>query len=578
MPILSEEDLERFRTKVCSLASSMRCDFGVERCNYSHNLYWARRCPFYLRDSSILRYIPACCPDVELGPGSAILKNTCPRGNNCAFAHSLEEMNYHPLVYKTKMCAQYREGNCRTYYCHLVHGLAEYRVPRDYVLPRKRGINIPQFEHVTMVDNIRNSQGNVNSCGYLRDKSLKMEHELRNSILPGGLMNRSQPSQQFNMSQPQLPCNFQAYNNGQGESKPNAYVTHNPSHAYSGYHNPASFQRGVLATGTIYKNESLMDSIGCDASKGEPCEKLNTIHWTEDVIESLNKSTANELKTSSQYSNSFSEDHKGESCVKGNIEKGKLANKVKDYAAQLQVTNSVEDPKEGINEAPSRWYDNNSNMVTASEGRTPKNSITNMETMFQTPREECDAFNSAAANDNSPCSTMSQIYNRFGCPNVVRNISGWKTNSPIPRSLSLQCVSEEGANSEDNNHKDINNNLLEYVYHTVSQQCELIAGKCVQTPNNKANLQSICNDAHSLWQLLLSIQTLLYESDSNSTVDTADPCQVNHSADIVERQWSDVDSFYCDLVDAYESENTHTSTICTNATDDSVKCLSKHAE
>ncbi|UKJ88207.2 hypothetical protein MACJ_000651 [Theileria orientalis] len=172
MPILSEEDLERFRTKVCTLASSLKCDFGVERCNYSHNLYWARRCPFYLRDSSILRYIPHVCPDVELGEGTTVLRNSCPRGNNCSFAHSYEEIHYHPLVYKTQVCKDYRLGKCKTYYCHLVHGLAEYRVPKEYVLPRKAGLDIPQFSHVKMVDNIRSiSTGNASVGCFQRGKS-----------------------------------------------------------------------------------------------------------------------------------------------------------------------------------------------------------------------------------------------------------------------------------------------------------------------------------------------------------------------------------------------------------------------
>ncbi|BAM39310.1 uncharacterized protein TOT_010000769 [Theileria orientalis strain Shintoku] len=172
MPILSEEDLERFRTKVCTLASSLRCDFGVERCNYSHNLYWARRCPFYLRDSSILRYIPHVCPDVELGEGTTVLRNSCPRGNNCSFAHSYEEIHYHPLVYKTQVCKDYRIGKCKTYYCHLVHGLAEYRVPREYVLPRKAGLDIPLLPHVKLVDNIRSiSTGNASVGCFQRGKS-----------------------------------------------------------------------------------------------------------------------------------------------------------------------------------------------------------------------------------------------------------------------------------------------------------------------------------------------------------------------------------------------------------------------
>ncbi|GFE54131.1 zinc CCCH type domain-containing protein [Babesia ovis] len=579
MPILSEEDLERFRTKVCSLASSMRCDFGVERCNYSHNLYWARRCPFYLRDSSILRYIPACCPDVELGPGSAILKNTCPRGNNCAFAHSLEEMHYHPLVYKTQMCAQYREGNCRTYYCHMVHGLAEYRVPRDFVLPRKRGLIIPHFEHVTLVDNIRNFQGGASSCGYLRDKQyLKIDQDIRKSLLPTGFLHTSQPSpNNYNTAPGQLPCIFQVYSTDHGGhyGSPSVPRSHVPLYSGRPFPNTGS-PPGIGVVRHMPSKESLLDPLSCDSVRSDSGEKLNTIRWTEDMVESGSGATSSKLNGSSRFALMFPEEQSNKINIKREAEE--MLQRIGDYGGCMRVTSRMEESTNSMGDGTSPWFDRSVNAVISSAGgHTPKNTITNLDTMFQSSLEESKSVHSEAADVNSPTSSKSQLSNPFGCPNVIRNVSGWKGTSPFPRSLSLQCVSEEGGVNDDDSNKEINPSLLEYVYHTVSQQCDLIASKCVQTSNNRANLNSICSDAHNLWQLLVSIQTLLYEGEVGSSMETAGNYHRGR-ADTMERQWSDVDSFYCDLVDAYESENAKTTTIGSSVPDDSVQCSGNYQQ
>ena len=117
--MLSEEELERFRTKFCVLARGPggSCDFGVEKCNYSHNQHWTRRCPIYLKDTSALRYLPLLCPSVKLGPGDTVSENVCQRGNICPFSHSKEEIIYHPLIYKTAMCEAHLRGGCNMYYC-----------------------------------------------------------------------------------------------------------------------------------------------------------------------------------------------------------------------------------------------------------------------------------------------------------------------------------------------------------------------------------------------------------------------------------------------------------------------------
>ncbi|ETW33350.1 hypothetical protein PFUGPA_04220 [Plasmodium falciparum Palo Alto/Uganda] len=173
--LLSEEDLSRFRTKQCKRLLNGGCNFGLDRCQYSHNEFWNRRCPFYLSDSSFIRYITVMCPDVETrGDGS--INSLCLRGGECPFAHSTEEILYHPLFYKTKRCEDYKKGSCNTYYCPFIHGLAETRVPGTYKLPFTNGIDIPNIPNVIIVDKIdicsKNSSGIINDK-YMKNMSFK---------------------------------------------------------------------------------------------------------------------------------------------------------------------------------------------------------------------------------------------------------------------------------------------------------------------------------------------------------------------------------------------------------------------
>ncbi|CDU19984.1 zinc finger protein, putative [Plasmodium yoelii] len=160
--LLSEEDLSRFRTKQCKRLLNGGCNFGLDRCQYSHNEFWNRRCPFYLSDSSFIRYITVMCPNIETKSDGSI-NSLCLRGGECPFAHSTEEILYHPLFYKTKRCEDYKKGSCNTYYCPYVHGLAETRVPGTYKLPFTNGIDIPNIPNIIIVDKIDISNKNNNN-------------------------------------------------------------------------------------------------------------------------------------------------------------------------------------------------------------------------------------------------------------------------------------------------------------------------------------------------------------------------------------------------------------------------------
>ncbi|KJP85268.1 hypothetical protein AK88_05108 [Plasmodium fragile] len=175
--LLSEEDLSRFRTKQCKRLLNGGCNFGIDRCQYSHNEFWNRRCPFYLSDSSFIRYITIMCPDVETKADGSI-NSLCLRGGECPFAHSAEEILYHPLYYKTKRCEDYKKGSCNTYYCPFIHGLAETRIPGTYKLPFTNGISIPNIPNVIIVDKIditnkANGNGNANGSVNGGDRYMK---------------------------------------------------------------------------------------------------------------------------------------------------------------------------------------------------------------------------------------------------------------------------------------------------------------------------------------------------------------------------------------------------------------------
>ncbi|GIX62916.1 zinc finger, CCCH type domain-containing protein [Babesia caballi] len=594
MPILSEEDLERFRTKVCALASSMQCDFGVERCNYSHNLYWARRCPFYLRDASILRYVPACCPDVELGPGSAILKNTCPRGNNCAFAHSLEEMNYHPLVYKTEICGQYREGGCRTYYCHKVHGLAEYRIPRDYVIPRRRGITVPPFEHVTIVDNVRNFQGSGNVSCHLRDK-LRFRGDQNALRAKPSEVQQTAEQQVLVETQPTLdppveeqvvsPVHIQGHVLGQSNGEDNDSFQSLPQQASSrnssvglprdlSQSNLLNLSQEFPEVNTDYPphsqdplcasqvrtvrsdNEGVLDLATHDLCSSE---KLSSMRWTQDIVEpSSCRGGSNSASSSSGFPAFLAGEESKADGSKPRSELDELSDRVDEYTRRFGFRNRANEQTCIFGDDATPWYDRGSTTAHSPVPAlvpTPPYTLTSYNTMLQESLQGPGGRPGLALREGTLNDPL--LAGLEGRAKVVRNVNAWNGSSVEPRSLSLQCASELESASLSCASRNPNSGLLDYVYHTVTQQCDAIARKCVLQEDNYANIDSICNDAYILWQLVVSVQSLLYRDalvsppGSTQPVGAAEGDQVNEEAS----QWGSVSSFYSELAEAYEYEN-----------------------
>lgn len=118
--LLSTDDLVKFRTRFCERFLQFgECNFGG-KCQYSHNMTWRRRSPQkYL-------YEPRLCENIVWLVGENGLRrqtvSNCHNGKNCKFAHSREEILYHPLIYKTVMC---EDITCGKFYCPFAHSMEE---------------------------------------------------------------------------------------------------------------------------------------------------------------------------------------------------------------------------------------------------------------------------------------------------------------------------------------------------------------------------------------------------------------------------------------------------------------------
>eukprot|EP00929_Paragymnodinium_shiwhaense_P121749 TRINITY_DN9411_c1_g1_i1.p1 TRINITY_DN9411_c1_g1~~TRINITY_DN9411_c1_g1_i1.p1 ORF type:complete len:291 (-),score=55.20 TRINITY_DN9411_c1_g1_i1:443-1315(-) len=120
----SEQMLNIFRSKKCQrLCRAGFCEWR-SFCQYSHTPGWPRRSP---REHT---YSAEPCPHLS--------SNTrCPQGARCPYAHSKDEVFYHPTIFKTRLCEDFREhraarrgrraGKCHRHYCPFAHGFQELR-------------------------------------------------------------------------------------------------------------------------------------------------------------------------------------------------------------------------------------------------------------------------------------------------------------------------------------------------------------------------------------------------------------------------------------------------------------------
>jgi len=137
----NDQMLNIFRTKPCQrLASAGVCGWRSQ-CQFSHCLEWPRRQP------RRYNYSPDLCPNVIAieGPDGGVerVQNNCTAGLRCPYAHSKEEVLFHPHMFKTKLCEEHtnntgnnqsqrqtrnsKKNRCHRYYCPFAHGQDELR-------------------------------------------------------------------------------------------------------------------------------------------------------------------------------------------------------------------------------------------------------------------------------------------------------------------------------------------------------------------------------------------------------------------------------------------------------------------
>ncbi|KAL7480968.1 hypothetical protein ACHAW6_006648 [Cyclotella cf. meneghiniana] len=95
---MDQQGLAKFHTSWCA----KRYEHDHALCSFAHieiNRGWLRRDPF------IYHYKPVLCSGViPLQSSGDCFLNVCPNGVNCGFAHSKEEILYHPVNYKKNPC------------------------------------------------------------------------------------------------------------------------------------------------------------------------------------------------------------------------------------------------------------------------------------------------------------------------------------------------------------------------------------------------------------------------------------------------------------------------------------------
>lgn len=119
------EQLRMFATKRCKKRHQDR----NEPCFYWHGTEVSRRVPFDVIDGMIyLRYDHSICKrvrwiDIKNDTGNENFAEACQAGSYCKFAHSIWEVLYHPMKYKTQKCKHGEQ--CNKLHCASWHSETE---------------------------------------------------------------------------------------------------------------------------------------------------------------------------------------------------------------------------------------------------------------------------------------------------------------------------------------------------------------------------------------------------------------------------------------------------------------------
>ncbi|GKZ00422.1 hypothetical protein MPSEU_000995100 [Mayamaea pseudoterrestris] len=127
---MAPEEVCKFRTSWCT----KRYEHDHELCGFAHvevNGGWLRRNP------RMNAYKDEMCQAISMAvdqraKDQCYVIHECPHGNTCQYAHSMEEMMYHPRRYKSKVCTYSgRAGGCPLgEVCSNFHPTETYRFPK----------------------------------------------------------------------------------------------------------------------------------------------------------------------------------------------------------------------------------------------------------------------------------------------------------------------------------------------------------------------------------------------------------------------------------------------------------------
>uniref|UniRef100_A0A0G4FM38 C3H1-type domain-containing protein n=1 Tax=Chromera velia CCMP2878 TaxID=1169474 RepID=A0A0G4FM38_9ALVE len=109
---LSREDLSRFRSFLCCRVHSEAGCRWEDLCKFSH----ISEEPYRRRPPDRFFYVPQLCPIILSGSA-----RRCRMDRKCSYAHTVEEIRFHPLMYKQMPCEDHKHQNCRRGFCPHAH-------------------------------------------------------------------------------------------------------------------------------------------------------------------------------------------------------------------------------------------------------------------------------------------------------------------------------------------------------------------------------------------------------------------------------------------------------------------------
>jgi len=134
-------DWENYQVQTCPFWRDSTCPFG-NKCFDSHANPPLRRKVVVRRHGKWNYSSRYCLSETE--------NTACTMGDNCCFSHRELERNYHPHVYKTKMCTRIHESSFHYVTCTFAHDVKELR---EVSMPKLR-LN-PQMSVFTMIQSYK---------------------------------------------------------------------------------------------------------------------------------------------------------------------------------------------------------------------------------------------------------------------------------------------------------------------------------------------------------------------------------------------------------------------------------------